>query len=364
MAWMKLHESFLKIPELLFSGEFSFTFDEVPIPAKKLSRKQITNLFMLGMDTVLKRENLLAYPPILQIEPANICNLKCPLCPTGNGVMKREKGFMSMETYKRVLDEIGDYLLLTILYGWGEPFLHKEMAAMIKACTERNICTITSTNGQCIQTMDEALAIIDAGLTALIIAVDGSSQETYEIYRKSGDFEKVKNCVTLIEKAKTKRGVKFPYTNLRIVVNKTNENDVPEVEKLAKDLGVNMFSYRGLGCLNESKDFKDYESKKDGIARYTDEEKIPFRKCTYPFRQPTVFWDGTLVGCEHDYDLVAPWGKIGEKPFKEMWNSAEAIKIRKGILGGGLNLPSFCGRCPFQKSIHDSFVLSHKEFYK
>ena len=94
-----------------------------------------------------------------------------------------------MKTFRAIVDELGDTLITAVLYGWGEPFLHKDLPEMIKACTRRNILTATSTNGNSIQTIEAALNIVDSGLTGLIIAVDGSNQEIYGNYRKSGDFE-------------------------------------------------------------------------------------------------------------------------------------------------------------------------------
>ena len=43
------------------------------------------------------------YPSQLFIEPTNICNAKCPLCPTGSGKLKRKKGMMGFNTFKKIL---------------------------------------------------------------------------------------------------------------------------------------------------------------------------------------------------------------------------------------------------------------------
>ena len=40
----------------------------------------------------------------IQFEVTNSCNLKCKMCPVNNG-MKREKGFMDFNLFKKVLDE-------------------------------------------------------------------------------------------------------------------------------------------------------------------------------------------------------------------------------------------------------------------
>ena len=41
-------------------------------------------------------------PRLLMIEPTNLCNLHCPLCPTGAGTLKRPAGRMLFELYRPV----------------------------------------------------------------------------------------------------------------------------------------------------------------------------------------------------------------------------------------------------------------------
>jgi radical SAM protein with 4Fe4S-binding SPASM domain len=203
---------------------------------------------------------------------------------------------------------------------------------------------------------------VDARLSALVIAIDGSTQEVYGTYRKGGDVESVKKCASLIEEAKALRGTRFPYTNFRLVVTRYNRDDISNVEKLTRELNVDMFSYKTVGCLSHSEKFRDYEPAEKELRRYaydgSSKRRRPFLKCPYPFRQPTVFWDGSVVGCEFDYEREAPWGKIGEQGFAEIWNSRSARNMRR-LIGSGQNLPAFCDLCPYQDRVQKSEVLSH-----
>jgi len=58
------------------------------------------------------------FPYILTVEPTNICNISCPLCPTGRGLEGRAKQTLSFEGYRRVVDEIGRYVYLVNLQNW------------------------------------------------------------------------------------------------------------------------------------------------------------------------------------------------------------------------------------------------------
>jgi MoaA/NifB/PqqE/SkfB family radical SAM enzyme len=359
---MRPGEAAARLPELVFRGRLDMTFDGVPLSARGLGWRRRVNLLLAGGDLVRRGSRALARPTAVQIEPSALCNLTCPLCPTGRGDASRPRGMMTMEMFTQVLDSLGRDLILAILYGWGEPFLNPDLPRMIRACTSRGILTVTSTNGHPIRTIDEALAVVDAGLSALIVALDGSRQEIYSRYRQGGDMEKVKRCVSLIEEAKARRGSSRPYTDLRVVVTRDNQDDLPNLEAIAREAGTNMFSSKSLGKLTETDAYEVYEATRADVRRRPEGRIIghgPVR-CPFPFRQPTVFWDGTMVGCEFDNSLEIPWGRPGEEPLAKFWNGRPARELRRRV-ARGVDLPEFCGICPYRDLSRESTVLSCKE---
>jgi radical SAM protein with 4Fe4S-binding SPASM domain len=364
MAWMKTPEALTRLPEILIQGRLSFNFDGIPLIAERLSLQKKMNLMRVGMDGLFQSNYAHGLPPIIQVEPTNICNLKCPICPTGSNSLKRSKGFMSLGTFQRILDDLGDVLIAVYLFCFGEPFMNKDLPKMIEMCASRNILTLASTNGNYLQTLDEALRVVDAGLTTLIIAIDGSTQEIYQRYRQGGDIEKVKRCTSLIEEAKASRGSRFPYAAIRCVVTSENQEDLPNLERLARDLGVDMFTYKSLGCLTGSDKFKAYEPSEQSMRRFeysgSSGNSRRLTQCPFPFRQPIVFWDGTVVGCEYDHDLDMAFGKIGERNFIDIWNSPNALKLRHSIRKEH-NQPGFCCNCPYQNRAKEGTALYNKE---
>lgn len=360
MGWMRLAEAIGKAPRLLLKGEFSYTLDRMPLRATGLSPAKRANLLLCGLESAVGRTRLRSLPPAIQIEPTNLCNLKCPLCPTGAGLEGRKSGTMSFDLFHRILEESRNSLVGVVLYGWGEPFLNKELPRMIGECAARGIATATSTNGHCIRTLEQALEVVDAGLKALVIALDGSTQEVYERYRKGGDVEKVKRCAMLIEEAKRLRHSPYPYTNVRAVLTRENEHDLPNIRKTALELGVNMFSYKSVGCLTTSPDYGKYETSESELRRFAKDHRTLDVRCPYSFRQPTVYWDGTVVGCEFDFEPQVPFGRIGEQSLQEIWNSPTAVRMRRGILGREARA-TFCADCPYRDDGQDKTVLASEE---
>jgi len=358
MAWMNIKEALYKIPDLLFNNRFYYISEGIPITVTGMSQKKKINLIKCGLQKLLSSPFAFNFPPVIHVEPTNMCNLKCRLCPTGDNLITREKGYMRKETFYRILDELGDYLITVILYGWGEPLLHKDFPEFVRACTERNIFTTTSTNGQFIQSIDEALSLVDSGLTGINIAIDGSSEEIYKkTFRSAGEFEKIKRCASLIAEAKRIRNKKNPCTNLRIVVTHQNSDDIQNVEKLARELEADIFTCKKLINQSCSENFITYLPD-SGINKPLN--KKPLFKCIFPFREPKIFWDGTVVGCDIDYNVELPFGKIGEKKFKDIWNSPNALKLRKAVLTKK-SYPDFCRRCHYMTTDQGECFISHKK---
>ena len=79
-------------------------------------------------------------------------------------------------------------------YFQGEPLLCKQLPEMIRMAHDVGLYTIVSTNAQA---LDEAtaIALVEAGLSRIIISMDGFTQATYEQYRRGGDVEQVKAAI-------------------------------------------------------------------------------------------------------------------------------------------------------------------------
>jgi MoaA/NifB/PqqE/SkfB family radical SAM enzyme len=63
-----------------------------------------------------------------------------------------------------------------------------------------------------------------------------------------------------------------------------------------------------------------------------------------------------VVGCEYDHELEMAFGKIGEQPFSEIWNSPKAMELRRSILEGRNRSP-FCNPCPYQNRAQEFVEL-------
>jgi MoaA/NifB/PqqE/SkfB family radical SAM enzyme len=115
---------------------------------KKYLTKKLGNFLLNQFEMKLKKSYLISYPYYLVIDPTNICNLKCPLCPTWQDVKARPKGKMDKTFFYKLLEEVGPYLFTLNLCNWGEPLLNPDFPALIScAMKTEKACRLSIRHG-------------------------------------------------------------------------------------------------------------------------------------------------------------------------------------------------------------------------
>ena len=207
--------------------------------------KKIVNWILMETSVFLRAKKPWGMPTHAQIEPTNFCDLRCALCPVTEG-LKRASQHMEFATFKKLIDEIGAYLFLIILWDWGEPFLNPKVFEMISYAKKRNIKLVSSTNGHIFAKEGYAEKVVKSGLDSLIFAVDGTSQETYERYRERGDLNTVMKGIKRVVAAKREFRSRTPLINLRFIAMKHNEHEISGLQDFARSLGVDAVSIKTL----------------------------------------------------------------------------------------------------------------------
>ncbi|NPA44977.1 MAG: radical SAM protein, partial [Chlorobi bacterium] len=243
---------------------------------RKISFKKLTNILFVYVSYLLsiifKTKKRFGFPVSISIEPTSVCNLKCPECPTGLDELTRYKGHIDFNIYKKAIDELSPYLVSLILYFQGEPFLNKDIFNLIEySAKTKNIFTITSTNGHFLD-IETSKKIINSGLDKLIISVDGTSQEVYERYRKTGNLNTVIQGVRNIISAKKELKSKTPFIVIQFLVFKFNEHQISEIKKLSKDLQVDKLELKSAQIYDFKNDNNFIPSNKK-YSRYKKNEQ-------------------------------------------------------------------------------------------
>jgi hypothetical protein len=187
-----------------------------------------------------------ARPFALRLETTNLCNLRCPGCPTGNQANELPSGFMSFDKFKRVIDSLADHLVLLRLDGIGEPTLNPDLWRQIEYAHQKGIGTQISSHLGTIKPADIP-KVVDSGLDYLICSIDGTTQDVYKQYRKGGDLDRVLEKLRAILDYRKASGRKNPFIEFQFIRFPHNAHQEDAARELAEALGVDRFLSKADG---------------------------------------------------------------------------------------------------------------------
>ena len=278
-------------------------------------------------------------PMTISIEPTTACNLRCPECPSGLRAFSRPTGNLKQDFFRKTIDELHKQLIYLIFYFQGEPYINPGFLDMVKYAKDKGIYTITSTNGHFLNDAN-AKKTIESGLDRMIISVDGTTQETYENYRKEGNLESVLQGARNIVKWKKEMNSATPHTIFQFLVVKPNEHQIDEIYRIAEEIGIDevklktaqVYEYeQGNDLIPTIEKYSRYKKNTDGT--YSVKNKL-LNHCWKLWHACVITWDGLVVPCCFDKDAQHRLGDMKDKPFQEIWQGEDYDKFRKQLLKG------------------------------
>lgn len=250
----------------------------------------------------------------VNLEVTNHCNIKCKMCPV-SGTMKREKGFMSLELFKKVIDE-NPQLEFILPFQWGEPLMSKDVFDMIKYASSRLIRTMLTSNATLLNE-ETCNKIVDSGLTRITFSIDGVGKTYTDI--RGVEYSKIKDNILLLKKIRDQRG-----SGLKIDVSMVVFEDTePEVDRFFEE-------WSGIA------------DRVQVIPVFTQKQRLT--ACRELWRGVlVVLWDGRVTICCADYEGVMSCGDAFKDRLIDIWNGPKMKEIRKGHRRRQFS--GICGMC-------------------
>ena len=329
--------------------------------SKNVTFRKFLNFCIISLQyAIIKPARVIGYPVELVIDPCDICNLHCPLCPTGQGRSDRSKGKMSFENFRKIIDELGPYLYRIDLHNWGEPLFNDEIYRMISYAKASNIEVRVSSNLNLINKV-KAEKLVKSGLDVLIVSLDGASQETYMQYRKGGNFDKVTNGIKMIKELKTELSTSKPFIIWQFLVMRHNEHEISLVKRIVKELEVNQLDLLAIHCDMGREIFWDDRTRFEKTEKWlprnekfctydlaTGTRKNRHNMCNFLWVQSAINWNGSVSPCCALYDEKYDFGNAFDISFKNVWNNdkyQQARKIVRTKKATKSDLQNVCGYC-------------------
>ena len=321
----------------MISGKTIALIDDEPDIKEKLkSVPGATDLIFISrrqwIISMLEDKNAYLEPKEIRLDICTRCQLKCVSCYMRND--KRATtgfGHVSPEQFEEFLKQNSSIpsIQRIEISNSGEPFLHPQMHEILTIAHNHQV-TLTCYNGANFNTVSDQILndLVDYGFESITVALDGVSQQSYQVYRRNGDFDRVISNIKKLNMIKQMKHSEYPKLIWQFVIMSHNYDEIPIAAQMAKDLGMKI-SYRDTWSpveraklkqlLSERQEAKpsDNISAKDSIVNNNRNSYESY--CRELLISPQINWDGRLLGCCQIYR--SDWGiNVFKSSLKDVLN--------------------------------------------
>jgi radical SAM protein with 4Fe4S-binding SPASM domain len=304
-----------------------------------------------------------AHPSTIMLEVTNLCNLKCITCPREYLFGEQmNKGFMSFEKLKEVVDEAYPYIDSIGLTGLGETFLYKDIVNAVTYIKSKSkgIIVSCSINAHLKTSVEIASRLVNV-IDTIQISMDGIG-EVYEKVRLKGDFSffesHLKEIAQLTKNSDTD-------IMINVVLVKENYHQMAEMIEFVHGLGIHYINMIPMNLVSKTDEDISYyqffsspeflralESATQTAKKYEDLEFVyssignggGFGECIYPWNYFYISWDGLLPPCcAKPFPKESTLGNVFQDGLMNGLNSKEFQEFRR--LSHNNETPDFCKKC-------------------
>lgn len=280
-----------------------------------------------------------AFPLFIDIEATSVCNLTCPFCATTFRKKHIPQGFIAFDLVKKIIDEGAARGLCGIKFNIrGEPLLHDQIGDFVAYAKKKGLIDVYFNTNAMLLNLKMAQRLIEAGLDRISISAEGYTKQVYERYRTGSHFETVLKNIEQLQVLKKKRGVDFPKVRIQTVM-------LPE-------LAADFERYKAFWSERADEvaflDYKQMKRKKKGL-------QYPWA-CSQLWQRMAVWWDGTILPCNHDDAGFLALGNVSNITIQEAWTSKALDQIRFKHQKGLAHEIGSCDGC----YLRDSEILKLK----
>jgi radical SAM protein with 4Fe4S-binding SPASM domain len=307
---------------------------------------------------------------LVLLDLINKCNLRCTMCSYSSEA-EAPVHRMPEEKFRHIADFLFPRARQVNLSCAYEPLMARDFRTLIRTIRDYDIPkTAIVTNGMLLSA-DIIDAIVDAGLSHIVVSVDGATKETYESIRIGADFEVLLDNLGLLAKRKRERNSLSPRLQVNFVMLEHNLAEVVDLIRLLTPYDSYKFVFV----------HEDYTRPPEGRVRRVEDalqraldacaeraalfEEVPdivlakqrileafgcgserprayTDGCMDPWRFVRITPTGDVLMCP---GISTSAGNLGEQTIEEIWRGEAYERLRDQIRHR--NPPPECAVCPY-----------------
>lgn len=347
---------------------------------QKSNRSAFINFLRAKYETWTGEALTRSLPYIVGIDPSSICQLRCPICPTGVENESKRKGqnlgyrnrtLLAPDLFEALINELGEYLFLVMFYNWGEPLLNKNLPTMIKKAKALEIYTEIHSNLS-LNLSDEFIEeLLNSGVDEIAASIDGFSASSYQEYRQGGIFELAKSNLERLSRTRDRLGIETKII-WNYLVFSFNEQELDATRQFCDQHGI-IFNRREA-FIDRPEWLPSYrKGELDSPIPPSDSAKITRSRagrtaaCAWHYSYTMINADGSISPCCAPWEQKYDFGKIeiGNIAFSDIWNNNNYRKSRGAFAGkpvkGLEKLNTLCLKCPYDTNIQNLYSFHETE---
>ncbi len=290
-----------------------------------------------------------------QVDVSGACNLRCISCPRGNYQPQPKAGFMSSETFGKVLSKVlreDPFVGAVSLYNWGEPLLNPELAEIISICNDMSVHAALSSN---LNIKKDFSDVIKAKPTWFRVSTSGCGKN-YEITHTGGKWDLFLNNMYNLRRWQQEFHPEMQVEVFYHIYKHNNGEDFQRMQAICDELGFTIrFRHAALAPLENIEAVVDGRPLSPQARQTMELQALPAAEamelarrqkdqaCCYE-RFLWITWDLKVSQCMEWFDpklLLVP-GDFLSTPLNEIKQARQN------------NL--FCRRCK-EKAIHRCYIV-------
>ncbi|HDY86574.1 MAG TPA: radical SAM/SPASM domain-containing protein [bacterium] len=323
----------------------------------------------------------------LHMELTSACNFSCEFCPDSG--MKRERGMMSLDMAKSILDEVSSFggINMVLFHVMGEPTLHPNMLEIAEYAFSRKIDVCLTTNGSSLN-RDLVYDLQSAGVRHVIVSLQTPDEQTFAMRGAKGiSFDEYTDRITSAIKAVINENMKIEFTLSflssplrRLIIPIAKEFSIADTSKKLREylrlwteriMNGTQIENRKADVLKKIKRARSFSQNKINLTdtlsfqtrivgdwgTHFDKKlvKAKFGFCPGLQENFGILWNGDYVFCCTDHEGKTSTANFRDKTIKE-YLSSEAVQKTVRAMQKFRIINDYCQYCMGDTSHLNSLV--------
>ena len=272
-------------------------------------------------------------PLVLFVEPTNVCNFRCGICPESFPDYQQQVGYyqhMNDLTWQRIWEGLAAWKTKPVVrfYHVGEPLLNRNLPRMILAAAGLGCRTELTTNASLLDP-HRADELLKSGLDYLRVSVYGTTDAVYE--RETGKPSNLWRVIGNVMELRLKRaelGYAWPHIHAELVTSEPDDEERfrGQWKAIADSMTVKALHNWGASLVQLGQ---------------------PASKmvCPFPFYELAIKANGDVTVCCVDWDAKLSVGNVNLQSLQEIWEGPRLTELQRVHMAGERRKLLACRDC-------------------